>query len=326
MGASIRKTSTFPLQNQPGLGVRVICDLPRTADLENFLIKLSGIVTLSTGAAALVTDGIWNMIQEVSLIGDGRDTIVSIPFNVLGNGNMFRRKWGSVSQELQPLLTIAAQPFEASAFLDLAAFGALRPKDSNLRETRYKTLQLALRFANDWTGVFSGGGFVVSGQTLALEISGQESIELADSNGNASGPIFRQLVSSRDDTVTGAVTRQRFKLSPDQILRGLGLRTVTAANALADTVLDKVRVYVGNDLRFELPASALKTRNKTSHIAAVKTGYYFMDFADMLGSSDRLNDALDVRREVVSGADCYFEYDSLVAGTVNVTQYGLVAP
>lgn len=323
MPQSIRKHGEMPLQNSPGLGVRVTCDIPLTADLESLELLLSGTVTLSTGASALVTDGIANIIQSVELIGDGRDTIVSLPFNQLVNGNMFRRKYGNLPVVTQPGLTIAAHSYEVSAMLDLATFAGVRPKDSSVRENRYRTLQLLVRFAGDWTGVFTGGGFVVSANTFDLVVRARECIELPDpATGIASAPIMRPLVSARDDNFSAAVERQHFRLTPDQIMRGIGLRVLNSSGALSDSILKRVRVYVGKDLRLDYAAASLKKANKTEMAGTVPTGYYFLDFADGQGSPDRLNDCLDLRQEVTRGADCYLEYDTLAQGAVNIAQYG----
>lgn len=322
MGQSIRKFTELPLQNQPALNTRVIVDIPTTADLENLLLMLSGTVTLSGAASAIITDGIANIITSVELIGDGRDVIASLPFYQIVNGNMFRRKTASAPVVTQPGITAAAQAFVCEGTLDLAAFNAIRPKDSSVRENSYKTLQLALRFAGDWTGVFTGG--TVSSTVFSLTIAARETIELADESGGASAPIMRPLFSARDDNFSGATTRQRFRLTPEQALRGIGLRVVNSSNALSDSVLSRVRLYVGKDVRLDMAASTIKELNKSLLAQVPGTGYYFLDFADGEGSPDKLNDALDLRTMVTQGADAYIEYDTLAQGAVNIAQYGYV--
>jgi len=320
MGDSIAKYGEIALQNTPGLGIPVVVEIPLTADLETILIKLDGSVTISGAPSALITDGIANLIDMVELIADGRDTIISIPFNQLVNGNMFRKKQGSVSQVLQPLLTVAAQPFSVQAMLDLAAFGAIRPKDSNLRENSYKTLQLKLRFNPAWSAVFTGGTF--SAQTINLAIFAAETIELQDAAGNSTRPIFRACVSGRDDQFTGAVVKKQIRLTPEQLLRGISLRVVNASGVLSDTILSAVRVYVGKDLRYTGLATNIKALNNTTMQSLPGVGYYFLNFASEHGAPDRLNDGLDLRNVKTLGADCIFEYDSSAQGVVNIVQYG----
>ena len=325
MGQSIRKFTETPQQNQPLLGARVIFDIPPTSDLDNILIQLSGVVTLSAGSTGLITDGIANIIQSIELIGDGRDPIVSFSGPQAINGNMFRRKKLAAAIVTQPGVGIAAQPFAADMVIDLAQFGAIRPKDAALRENAYRTLQLAVRFAADWTGVFAGG-FAVSATTLALVVALRESIEMGDGSEPAGSPIFRALTTGRDDAFAGAVTRQRFRLSPDQALRGIGIRIVSNAvpPVLSDTLLSRVRVSVGKDVRLDLTAGTIKEMNRNNMITPPNVGYYFLDFADGAGAPDKMNDALDLRNAIIHGADAYFEYDTLGAGVANVTQFGLV--
>lgn len=322
MGQSIRKFTELPLQNQPALGQRVIVDIPTTADLESLLIMLSGTVTLTGAASNLLSDGVANIITGVDLIGDGKDVICSLPYAQIVNGNMFRRKTLAAPIVTQPGLTVAAQPFVCEGTLDLAAFNAIRPKDSSVRENSYKTLQLALRFAGDWTGVFNGG--TISTTAFTLTIFARETIELKDDKGDVSTPIMRPLFSARDDNFSGAVTRQRFRLTPEQALRGISLRAINSTTVNDDAVLSRVRVYVGKDLRLDMSASCIKEYNKNGMAQAPGTGWYFLDFADGEGSPDKMNDCLDLRSVVTQGADAYIEYDTLKQGVVNIAQYGYV--
>jgi hypothetical protein len=349
MGSTIRKHTEMPLQQVPALGARVICDIPLTSDLENVLIALSG--TLTTGATAptgLKGGGITELIQQVELIGDGRDVIASMPFDVLCNGNMFRRKNGNQSSITQPgLLASTVYNFEAETVLDLSQFSAIRPKDSALRENNYKTLQIAFRYAGDWSTVFINGATagVVASSNIAvnpfalpasslsgLVVTAKESVELADATGAASAPVLRALYSARDDQVSGATTRQRFRLTPDQYLRGITLRTKTNTpgvpatdGLLSNSLLSRVRVYVGKDLRTDLSSQMIRERNGIEVGALTNpNGYYYIDFADGNGSPDKINDALNLMRDVTQGADCYLEYDTVGACTTNVTQWGLI--
>lgn len=320
MADSIAKYGEIALQNTPGLGIPVVIDIPLTADLENLLIKLDGTVTLSIAASALVTDGIANLIDMVELIADGRDTIIAIPFNQLVNGNMFRKKQGSVSNVTQPGITAAAQAFSVQCMLDLAAFGAIRPKDSNLRENSFKTLQLKLRFNPAWSSVFTGGTFTA--QTINLSVFAVETVELQGKDGTATSPIFRASVSGRDDQFTGAVSKKQIRLTPEQLLRGISLRVVNASGALSDAIMSAVRVYVGKDLRYTGLAANIKALNNATMQSPPGTGYYFLNFANEHGAPDRLNDGLDLRNIKTMGADCILEYDSTAQGVVNIVQYG----
>ena len=323
MPGSIRKFTEMPLQNAPALGVRVICDIPTTSDLENLLLLVSGTVTLTTAAAALTNiDGILNLITAVELIGDGRDTIISIPMTQASRGNLFRHKTRVAPAPVQPGVAIATHPFSMEAVLDLASWGSIRNKDSSLRENQYKTLQLAIRYAGDFAGVLSGG--VVSASTHSLTVAARETIEMDGEMEEASAPIMRVLQSARDDNFGGSVSRQRFRLTPEQGLRGLCLRVTTTANALSDAVLSRVRLYVGKDLRFDFSAATIKRMTEQNSVSGSPVGYYFLDFADGEGSPDKLNDTIDMRFSATQNAWWTTWLTISKAGVVNVAQYGYV--
>lgn len=322
MAKSIRKQQELPAQQAAALGQKVIFDIPLTADLERLTIALSGSVTLTTGAANLLKDGICEIIKAVEVIKDGSDTLVSLPFSQVVQGNMFRRRHRAAPTLLQPLLTIAAQPFSAIGTVDLSAFAVLRRKETSVRETDCKTLQLAITFASDFTGVFTGGGFVVSTSTLSLIVKADETVEMVDGQGQMSTPILKPLYTARDDSVSAAVTRQRFRLTPEQALRGITMRCCNSSNVNSDSVLSRVRVYTGNTLRYDMSAAGIRAHNQAEMTAAIPAGYYYLDFAEQGASPDRLNDCYDLRAAVLNGADAYIEYDSLAAMTATITQWG----
>jgi hypothetical protein len=323
MSKSIRTQQELPAQLAPNPGVKQIFDIPLTSDIESLIISFSGSVQLTTGATQLNKDGIAEFIQSVDLIANGSDTICSVPFPVLVQGNLFRRKGRVAPTLLQPLLTVAVQPFSCVGVLDLAAFGAIRPKDSSVREFSYKTLQLALRYATDWTPVFNGGGFVTSAIVLTTIVMAQETVEIVDSTGKLTAPILRPLFSYREDTVTGAVTRERFRLTPEQALRGITFRAVNATGVTnSDTVLSRVRIYTGKTLRFDKSAAGIRAQNLADMNATIPTGYYYIDLASSGNSPDRLNDCYDLRAAVLQGADAYIEFDSSAAMTAGITQWG----
>lgn len=322
MAKSHRNQQVLASQQTPALGTKVVYDIPLTADLSRIVLALDGSVTLSTAATGLLKDGICELIKTVELKRNGSDTLVSVPFSALVNGNMFRRRRQAAPTLTQPGVTAAAQAFSAIGILDLAAYGALRPKDSVVRETDCKTLQLIVTIASDFSGVFYGNNFAVSASSLTLTAKADEILELQDATGKQSAPRIRPLFSNRDDTVSGAANRNNFKLTPDQALRGITLRASTSAGLNSDAVLGAVRVYVGKRLALELTAAAIRADNKGEHNAAVPTGYYFLDFAEQGAVPDRLEDCYDLRQAVLGGADARLEYDSLAAMTLNVTQWG----
>jgi len=120
----------------------------------------------------------------------------------------------------------------------------------------------------------------------------------------------------------GAANKQQFLLNPGQTLRGITLRSETAAKALSDAILSAVRVYVGNSLRYNVSAAGIVAANAAMIKAARTTGRYFLNFTEESGSLERLNNELDLSLATLAGANAYIELDIAGAGIVKVTQWG----
>lgn len=324
MGRSIRSSGELTPQNTAALGVRQLFNIPRTGDLESLMIALSGSVTLSTAATSLLSDGIANIIETVELVADnGKVVIASLPFRLLVNGNFPRRKVGAVPSITQPGVTAAAHDFEIEAMLDMG-FGLVRAKDAFLRENAYTDLKLALRYAPNFDGVFTGNSFAVSASSLDCVVKVNETLELADADGNASVPSVRLQRTANDITVGGASTKQQFKLTPEQGLRGITLRATTSAGVLSDSVISRVRLFSGKVVRLDLAFSTIKETTKSEYTGANLTGYGYLDLADGNGAPDKLADVLDLTTDATGGADSYIEFDTSAACTITIDQHGYV--
>lgn len=321
MGQSIRSDYEVSAQNSAGLGVTQVFDIPRTGDLESLLIALTGTVTLSAPGTALTADGIANLIEQVELVADnGKIVVASVPFRMLVNGNLPRRKAGAVPSITQPGITAGTHSFEAEALLDMG-YGLFRAKDAFLRENAYADLKLRLRYASSYSAVSNGS---VSSLTINTSVRARETLEIADADGVASAPVVRLQRTANDIDFAGPTTRKQFKLTAEQGLRGIVLRVVNSAGALSDSVLSRVRVTVGKVERLNLSATLLKESAKAEFVGSQLTGYYFLDFADGNGAPDKLTDVLDLTSVNTGGADSYIELDTTAAGTITVDQIGYI--
>jgi len=330
MGDSIRTSSELTPQNLPALGARVVYEIPRTSDLEQISVLFTGSFELTTAANALITDGVLNIITAVELLANsGRDVIISAPLNILVQGNMFRRRKGSVPVIAQPGVAAAVNAFSVAAILDLSAYGTIRPKDSSLRENNYESLQLAFRFAGDVTGVYTGGGFVNTNNVLNLAVAVKETVELADPKTQVtSNPVARPLVTSNDVIIAGASNKVQFKLTPGQGLRGICLKVQSNANppVLSDTLLSRTRVNVGKVNRLDKAGTTIKAEMSVNYHgnSAAPVGYYYMDFAERQGANDHLNDVLNLDPSHTNGADSIIEFDTSGPCTISVLQLGVI--
>jgi hypothetical protein len=317
MADSIRTANELTPQNQPSLGAKVVYDIPRTADLESIFVLFNGSITLSTAATSIIKDGILELITSVEL---------SIPFSTAMQGNYARRKNGSTPSISQVGVAAAVNTFSVAGSLDLSSFATLRPKDTSLREGNYESLQLAFRFAGDFTGVYTGGGFVSSGNSLNLVVAVNETVELPDAQGKYSNPIGRVLRTSQDIIIGGASNKVQLKLTPGQALRGVVLKVTTNATppVFSNTLLTRSRLNVGKVNRLDKAGTTITASQNHRLPVAAPVGYYFLDFADRHGGVDYLSDAIDLDPAQTNGADSILEFDVSGACVISVLQDGYI--
>lgn len=323
MAKSLGRITELPARTPPAFGVQAVYNIPLTANLDKVDINLTGTADV-TGATTLIGDGISELITSVDLVGDGSTVISSVPFSQLVNGNIWRRMRGIAPAGLQVAVgAVATVNFQAIGTLDLKAFAALRPKDSALQEKSFRVLELRFNIAANFGNVVANSADVsVAGSTVALDVVMHETIELPDAKGAVSTPTRRVQNSARDVNLAGATLREYVRLTPGQRLRGLTVRTQTAAGVNADTVLSAMRVYVGNLQVFSATAAGFAAMNQAANLAARETGYYLINFTSQEGSIERLTDELDLTIASLAGADAYIEYDTLTAGIIKTTQWG----
>ncbi len=322
MGKSLMRTTDIPATVAPVFGGTAIYNVLLTANLDSLVINLSGTMDVTTTVTGTVGDGIAEIIDSVTLLGDGSDPIAVVPFPELVSGNIWRRISGIAPAINQPLLAVGVNAFSCQGVLDLKAFGALRPKDTALVEQQYRTLQLKFNIHSDFTGAFSGGVVSVAGSSIALDVVAHETVELPDAKGIVSTPSKKALYTSQDINFAGAAAFQRFRLNPGQMLRGISLRAQTSAKVNSDAILSAARIYIGNSLRYNLAAASIVSNNLVGVLAARPTGRYFMNFTEEQGSIERLNNELDLTLASLAGSDAYLEMDIASAGIVRVTQWG----
>ena len=322
---SFSRDTEFPARTAPAFGVTAVWNFPLTANLDKLDIQLTGTVDITAGGATFLGDGIPEIIKSIDLVGDGNVVIASVPFSMLTNGNMWRRLHGIAPAVVQPSVAISVNAFSALATLDLKAFGALRPKDTSLVETRYRVLELRAVIASDFSGAISGGAILLSGSSIAINVVAHETIELPDAKGVISAPTKRVQVSSTDMTLAGAATKEYKRLTPGQYLRGITLRIQNAAGTVnTDGLLTAFRIFIGNNQRYNVSGTGIISKNASQMLAARPTGYYYLNFTEQQGSVERLHDEIDLRIATLGGADAYVEYDTNAAAVVRITQWGHV--
>lgn len=331
MPDSIRTKSALSANTVPVLGKKVRFNIPRTADLEKLLVIFSGTITNSVAATSLITDGILNLITNVSLeANSGRTIIASMPMSMLVKGSNFpQRKHGKAPTLTNVGITAAAHVFRVAAEFSLAAFGTVRPKDTSLREGDFESLELVFQFAPTLVDyVYEAGTSVAT--ALDLEVMAAECVELKDAQGKYSSPTARVSESANDIDFAGASSNVAYKLAAGQGLRGVVLRVQSAATppVLSDTLLKDVIVRVGKVERVsKLTAAMIKDEMANIIPAAAQpgVGYFVLDFMHRQGSNEHLTDALDLDPANTNGADSEIIFGTTGACKVTMLQKGFVS-
>lgn len=331
MPDSIRTKAALSGNAVPVLGKKVRFNIPRTADLEKLLIIFSGTITNSVAATSLITDGILNLITNVSLeANSGRTIIASMPFSMLVKGSTFpQRKRGKSPALTNVGVTAAAHVFRVATEFSLASFGTVRPKDTSLREGDYESLSLVFQFAPTLVDyVYEAGTSVAT--TLDLEVMAAECVELKDAAGKYSSPTARVSESANDIDFSGASSNVAYKLAAGQGLRGIVLRVQSTATppVLSDTLLKDVTVRVGKVERISKLTAAMIKDDMSTFIPSASlpgTGYFVIDFMHRQGSDENLTDALDLMPENTNGADSEIIFGTTAACKITMLQKGYVS-
>ncbi len=320
MAASRKFRRNLIGQGSTALGGSVIFDVPRTVDYNAVSVLCAGVITNTVAFTAIKNDGILNLIKSLEVIVNGSDVVYSITGAQAVRGALVRTRHGSQASIIQPLVAIGASPFEFEFNIDFAAFGAMRPKDSNLRAFDYTNVQIRVNFASALTDIFTGAGAGVL-TSNALTLLSDETQELFGDDGNRSQPILRRYHTNADYNFAGAGV-QRIRLDPNQLIRGFSFRAIDAAGALVNTVMGNVKVIHGTDVLFDCSAGMMREVARIDFQSIPSAGWYYLDLIGNFGAPDHLADMISTYLHENGNIDAYLEITSVAAGTVNVQTHG----
>lgn len=263
---------------QNGIGT---LDLPLGLDLESLQLYLSGNIVIGTAYTSVFSEGIARLMKRVEVVANG-EVVANLTGPMLLSGN-FSRKGGV--KKTNPGYTATTHACEAVSMLDFAHVGGVRPKDSILRTSGFRQLQLRITWGA-WADVFGGAG-VVTSNTLALRVAMRETAE----HGESGKPEVRRLYRTIEKTYA-ASTQDRIPLDPNLLYRGLVIRAESAGE-LSGSVLTNAKVMVGNDVLFDLSESQIDDLNFHDYDVAMPDGFYVIDFAPAPSGQARISDFLD---------------------------------
>lgn len=296
----------------------VTVDLPRGYDYESMLVRLAGSIVVSTAYAGILAEAPTQLIKRIEIIADGKNTIASLPFNFLVNGNFQRTRSGVMTAPTAA--TAATYAVAAEGVLDFATVDGLRPKDSNFRTAGLSLLQMRFTFGNPGD-VFYGAG-AATASNINIDVVLAEMVEYADpKSGKVTTPIALLKRAYQDITVASANANQQIILPVGNLMRGVVIRTEQDGVPL-ESILNNVQLASGVDVRLNVPAADLKAINKLDYGQAIPTGFYVADL--MSGGAQtgaKLSDAWDLTS--ASEAKLILDVNSPAAGTAYAGSAGV---
>lgn len=258
-------------------GGQATLELPRMADIENLIWRLTGSFTYPAGATGTLTQGAGTaLISRVELVADGKTTICSVPGWVT---NLFSdRRLGmtggaaSIYNQMTAVAANGAGTVQAVGFIDQAQYDGVRPKDSNLRARGYSLLELRVTFA-PWTAAFTNAASVPTVYNLTFQVDANLCTE---SDPSKTVPRFVVKRTAQTIDATNSNSALMVNLPQGNAIRSIKINS-TVSGVGSWTILNAVKCYNGIDTRIQSDQLGLITRQVGYR--DVQTGMVEIDFA-----------------------------------------------
>ncbi|HEY8085326.1 MAG TPA: hypothetical protein VIE69_06960 [Methylophilaceae bacterium] len=271
-------------------------DMPRGYDIEAIRFRLAGTLNVTTNfSGAVRAEAPTQLVKRIELIGDGKNTIASIPLVMLNRGNVNRR--GQLGSLTPPSAqTVAAYSIMASAVLDQAIMDGIRQKDSNLRTSGMALLQIRFTFGQTSDCFVAGTGAGNLTNTF-VDIYTDEMIEIADANGQITSPLYLQKRSYQDIAIAASNANQQVILPVGNVLRSVLIRSegFTTAGEPSDLVINNLTLASGVDVRVNLPYQDAREANKMDYdISTLPVGIVILDLMESGGYNAQASEGWDL--------------------------------
>jgi len=281
--------------------------LPRNYNYRKLICRISGsvVVTGGTGAGAPHVRAAYKAISRVELIANGRDTIWSVPAEIIQMLNII--DYGCVPSASHPGNdTAATYTFNGSFIIDLAVMRAIRPIDTLFPAAALSTLDLKITWGAG-ADMFTGA---VDFTSAAIQTTTELVVEAFEEIGTVPGGVGVNKISEINRTLTGANTRYQVQLATGNTYKGFLIYT-NVDNVPVDTMLDGVSVESGTEVyQSWLTNDELLNYNKLAY--SLETQLVGIHNVDFLDSDGFLTEILDARR--LSNLDLFLNV-ALPAGT-----------
>lgn len=275
-------------------------DLPRDYDYAALMFRIEASVAVSVANATSVrAEAPAQLVNRVEIVADGKNTIHSVPFWAICQGNVDRLMTGSGGRAATPPSSpnIATYAVEAIGVIDCQNYDGIRPKDSNFRSRGLSLLQCRLTFGN------AADIFVVGGATVAYSGSPIVSVwavqcveEMDDKGGYLSSPIALKKTSYQEIPYASSNANAEVLLPAGNAIQRVLLRTegITTAGEPGVGVLNNAQLAAGMDVRVNNSGKNIRANNNADY-GQTQAGYYVLDPTKLgCGGNNKLTDLWDV--------------------------------
>lgn len=297
--------------------------IDRVSDYDALFFRFSGTLATSLAWAGVMPDGLANIVKRIKLSVNGNTPLFDGGLRHLVNNpeRLFITGRPSVSALINPV--IAPTAVEAEAFLDLSAYATASPHASTLRAPDYSSVTLDIAFGT-LTDIFSGAG--ISTLTGTLDIIAYCAVEVpfvgVDGVSRTAAPLFRRKFTRNSYQTAAATASLRIPLSPEQVVRGVNIRTTDLNGATLGNYLDNIKLYVGSDLRCDVSASALREAAQSDMNSAPNVGYYWLDLIPNFGIPADLFSSPSLYKGDTGNQDAYLVVATNSACAIEVLEHG----
>ena len=284
-------------------------DVPRLYPIDRLNCRLSGTLTI-TVAGTYTYYGLWNLIDRIEVILDGREVVLSAPGRALQMLTLM--DIGYKGLDVGPSLAAPATlPFELSFVI------AANPwtQDFSLLDATeragHRSLEVRVTWAND-AACFATGTIAVNVAATSLAI---DAIEIGDGElgkpGGALAPYPRRLIDVRTQPITAAQADLDVPLLRNQSYGRIALMAETTNRVASNAVLNAVDFRIGTTILQRATAAMLRAemmiRYGISSTDANFIGFYPLEIID--------ESRLDQLQAVVNGPDLTLTLDVSHPGT-----------
>jgi len=233
-------------------------DLPRDYDLEGLYIELTGTVTLSAAATTVHAQAPAPMIRRFEVFADGSKNFVQTT-GLLAAVAGFERK---LTRDLTaPGTSAAAHTVYAGYRIDFSTMDSKRPKSSALHtKGEYMSLLQLRTTMGQLSDAYADFGTGAGTTNLTVNVYVRE-IQEFDPAGSYEARFVKR-TSLQQEVFSAANNAAQVIIPVGAYVRGVKFAVLNASGVLSSTLLNRIKLRSGVNVRLDASYAALRAMNK----------------------------------------------------------------